>query len=100
MAEERAQRTSAFKQIGSLFAEHTIGGHRMICLTKYVTVTGYQRENRTFMMVSGWLASPQFAARPSVVARLCTPASALAVAARTETDTTAAAFRAMHQLQN
>lgn len=42
----------------------------MICLTKYVTrAPRYQRENRTFMMVSGWLASPQFAAHPSVVTR-------------------------------
>jgi len=54
---EGGGRTSAFKQIGSLLAGSTIDGDRMMCLTKYVTVRAYQRENRTFMMVSRWFAS-------------------------------------------
>jgi hypothetical protein len=64
---EGGGRTSAFKQIGSLLAGSTIDGDRMMCLTKYVTVRAYQRENRTFMMVSRWFASPQSAARLSAV---------------------------------
>lgn len=58
---------STFKQIGSLFAGSTIDGNRMICLTKYVTVRVSKGEPNLYDGFWLWLASPQSAARLSVV---------------------------------